>query len=65
MSSGSSDIDYFLPYPALDETISKHVTYLDTIGRPMITLTYSQLTTKHDGNIYVSPAPPRLCVPFA
>ena len=31
----------------------------------MITLTYSQLTTKHDGSIYVSPAPPRLCVPFA
>ena len=48
------DIDYFVPYPALSETISTHITYLDTVGRPKITLKYAQLTDKHGGNIYVS-----------
>lgn len=43
-----------MPYPALSETISTHITYLDTVGRPKITLKYAQLTDKHGGNIYVS-----------
>lgn len=49
-----SDIEYFTPYPALSERISNHITYLDTIGRPKITLRYKELTDKHTGNIYVS-----------
>ena len=49
-----SDIDYFAPYPALSESISTHITYLDTIGRPKLTLKYQQLTDKHGGLIYVS-----------
>ncbi len=51
------DIDFYAPYPALEESISKHITYLDTIGRPKITLKYAQLTDKHGGNIYVSYSP--------
>ena len=53
LSEHASDIDYFVPYPALDEAISTHITYLDTVGRPKITLKYAQLTDKHGGNIYV------------
>lgn len=48
-----SDIDYFAPFPALSESISTHITYLDTIGRPKITLKYRDLTDKHTGTIYV------------
>lgn len=33
--------------------ISTHITYLDTTGRPAITLKYKQLTDRHDGMIYV------------
>lgn len=58
----SSDIDYFLPYPALSERISTHITYLDTVGRPKITLTYAQLTDRHGGNIYVRPCLSLICV---
>lgn len=48
------DIEYALPYPAIESPISNHVTYLDTIGRPILTFTYKNLTPKHAGNIYVS-----------
>lgn len=51
----ASDIDYFAPYPPLSEQITKHITYLDTIGRPKITLKYKELTDKHTGQIYVRP----------
>ncbi|KAI0698548.1 oligosaccharyl transferase alpha subunit [Cerioporus squamosus] len=54
LPEGATDIDYFVPYPALSETISTHITYLDTVGRPKITLKYAQLTDKHGGNIYVT-----------
>lgn len=35
-------------------SISTHITYLDTKGRPAITLKYEQLTDRHTGVIYVS-----------
>ncbi|KAI0774154.1 oligosaccharyl transferase alpha subunit [Fomes fomentarius] len=54
LPEGATDIDFYAPYPALKESISKHITYLDTIGRPKITLKYAQLTDKHGGNIYVT-----------
>ncbi|RPD67302.1 oligosaccharyl transferase alpha subunit [Lentinus tigrinus ALCF2SS1-7] len=54
LPEGATDIEYFVPYPALDETISTHISYLDTVGRPKITLKYAQLTDKHGGNIYVT-----------
>lgn len=38
-------------------TISNHITYLDTKGRPAITLKYQQLTDKHQGVIYVRARP--------
>ncbi|KAI0650316.1 oligosaccharyl transferase alpha subunit [Trametes meyenii] len=54
LPEGATDIDYFAPFPALKETITKHITYLDTIGRPKITLKYKELTDKHSGTIYVT-----------
>ncbi|KAL1944192.1 hypothetical protein VTO73DRAFT_3377 [Trametes versicolor] len=54
LPEGATDIEYFTPYPALSEHISNHITYLDTIGRPKITLKYKELTDKHTGNIYVT-----------
>jgi hypothetical protein len=33
-----------------------HVTYLDTIGRPVVVFKKSSLTDEHNGMIYVSPA---------
>ena len=33
--------------------VSNHITYLDTTGRPVITLKYAQLTDRHSGVIYV------------
>lgn len=48
-----SDIDYYAPYPALSERISTHISYLDTVGRPKVTLKYKQLTDRHGGVIYV------------
>ncbi|KAI9001442.1 oligosaccharyl transferase alpha subunit [Trametes punicea] len=54
LPEGATDIDYFAPYPALSESISTHITYLDTIGRPKITLKYRDLTDKHSGTVYVT-----------
>ncbi|KAI9066772.1 oligosaccharyl transferase alpha subunit [Trametes sanguinea] len=54
LPEGATGIDYFPPYPALSESITKHISYLDTIGRPQITLKYRDLTDKHTGNIYVT-----------
>ncbi|KAI0832298.1 oligosaccharyl transferase alpha subunit [Trametes gibbosa] len=54
LPEGATEIDYFAPYPALSGRISKHVTYLDTVGRPKITLRYKELTDRHTGTIYVT-----------
>ncbi|TFK87076.1 oligosaccharyl transferase alpha subunit [Polyporus arcularius HHB13444] len=54
LPEGATDVDYVVPWPALSETLSTHITYLDTVGRPKITLKYAQLTDKHGGNIYVT-----------
>jgi len=48
-----SDIDVAAPFPALSSTISTHVSYLDTTGRPAVSLTYKDLTDKHTAMIYV------------
>ncbi|CDO71331.1 hypothetical protein BN946_scf184908.g89 [Trametes cinnabarina] len=68
LPEGATDIGYFPPYPALSEHITKHITYLDTMGRPQINLKYRDLTDKHTGNIYVTykvPFRAHLQKPFA
>ncbi len=49
-----SDIEVFPPFSPLAEQRSTHITYLDSIGRPSVALTFENLTDKHDGLIYVS-----------
>lgn len=49
-----SDVQVFPPFIPLSSSISTHVTYLDTTGRPAISLEYKNLTGKHNQVIYVS-----------
>ena len=41
------------PFPMLSVEHSTHYTYLDTVGRPVITFHAKGLTDKHEGVIYV------------
>ncbi|KII95215.1 hypothetical protein PLICRDRAFT_206669 [Plicaturopsis crispa FD-325 SS-3] len=54
LPEGATDVEVFPPFPAVKNTISTHITYLDTIGRPALTFEYKQLTDKHTGIIYVA-----------
>ncbi|KAF8845769.1 Ribophorin I [Paxillus ammoniavirescens] len=54
LPEGATDIEFFSPFPALSSTISTHVTYLDTTGRPAVSLTYKDLTERHAAMIFVS-----------
>ncbi|KAJ4478059.1 Ribophorin I [Lentinula aciculospora] len=54
LPEGATDVDYVAPFTALSNEISTHVTYLDTVGRPMVTFKYKNLTNKHAKPIYVS-----------
>jgi len=54
LPEGATDVEFFPPFPAKNNTISTHVTYLDTIGRPAVTLHYERLTDKHSGIIYIT-----------
>ncbi|KAI0347194.1 oligosaccharyl transferase alpha subunit [Trametopsis cervina] len=53
LPEGASDVEFHPPFPATVNSISNHITYLDTTGRPAITLKYSQLTDRHVGVIYI------------
>ncbi|KAN0097621.1 Ribophorin I [Tylopilus felleus] len=54
LPEGATDVDVVTPFPALSSTISTHVSFLDTTGRPAVSLTYKDLTDKHTAMIYVS-----------
>ncbi|GJE84128.1 oligosaccharyl transferase alpha subunit [Phanerochaete sordida] len=54
LPEGATDIKFYPPFPAVMNSVSEHITYLDTKGRPAITLQYQQLTDKHTGVIFVS-----------
>ncbi|KAF4602444.1 dolichyl-diphosphooligosaccharide--protein glycosyltransferase subunit 1 [Pleurotus pulmonarius] len=54
LPEGATDVDFSLPWPAVSTSSSTVTTYLDTTGRPALTFVYERLTTKHDGDIYVS-----------
>ncbi|CAL1700943.1 unnamed protein product [Somion occarium] len=54
LPEGATDLEFFPPFPAAMNELSTHVIYLDTIGRPTITLHYNQLTDQHAGVIYVT-----------
>ncbi|KAF5393614.1 hypothetical protein D9757_000029 [Collybiopsis confluens] len=54
LPEGAIDVDYVAPFPSVSNEVSTHVTYLDTIGRPLITFKYKNLTNRHTKPIYVS-----------
>ncbi|THV08565.1 Ribophorin I [Dendrothele bispora CBS 962.96] len=54
LPEGATDVEHVLPFPAVSTEESTHITYLDTLGRPVITFKYKNLTTKHAKPIYVS-----------
>ncbi|KZT74272.1 Ribophorin I [Daedalea quercina L-15889] len=49
-----SDVDFFPPFPPIQSYVKTHITYLDTVGRPVVVLEYKDLTTRHAGTIYVT-----------
>jgi oligosaccharyltransferase complex subunit alpha (ribophorin I) len=48
-----SDVELFTPYEPLSIEHSTHISYLDSLGRPAITLKYKDMTDKHTDVIYV------------
>ncbi|EGN93047.1 hypothetical protein SERLA73DRAFT_190196 [Serpula lacrymans var. lacrymans S7.3] len=54
LPEAATDIEFISPFPALSSSISTHITYLDTTGRPAVSLEYKDLTDKHNGIIYVA-----------
>ncbi|PVG00015.1 Ribophorin I [Serendipita vermifera] len=51
---GAENVEIFPPFEVESMSSTTHVTYLDTIGRPAITLKSSSLTDQHTGIIYAS-----------
>jgi oligosaccharyltransferase complex subunit alpha (ribophorin I) len=47
-------VEIFAPYVPLSVEHSTHISYLDSTGRPAITLKYKDLTDSHMDNVYVS-----------
>jgi len=54
LPEGALDVEVYPPFPPKTMEWSNHITYLDTSGRPKITLTATQVTDRHAGAIYVT-----------
>ncbi|KAJ7682815.1 Ribophorin I [Mycena polygramma] len=54
LPEGATNVEFATPFPAISSSMSTHVTYLDTVGRPTITLHFRDLTERHAQPIYVS-----------
>jgi len=54
LPEGAIDVQVSTPFPAKATSNSTHTTYLDSIGRPVVTLQYESLTDRHLGVVYVS-----------
>ncbi|KAJ6539333.1 oligosaccharyl transferase alpha subunit [Mycena capillaripes] len=54
LPEGATNVEYATPYPAVSSFMSTHTTYLDTVGRPAITLHFKDLTERHAQPIFVS-----------
>jgi len=54
LPEGATDIKVFPPFAPITQERSTHITYLDSIGRPAVTLSFENLTDKHSGLIYVT-----------
>ncbi|KAJ7180078.1 Ribophorin I [Mycena crocata] len=54
LPEGATNVEFATPFPPISSYMSTHVTYLDTVGRPTITLHFKDLTDKHAQPIFVS-----------
>ncbi|KIY49189.1 oligosaccharyl transferase alpha subunit [Fistulina hepatica ATCC 64428] len=54
LPEGASNVEYQLPFPAESVEMTTHKTYLDSIGRPMLTFHYTDLTDQQARPIFVS-----------
>ncbi|KAJ7433837.1 Ribophorin I [Mycena galericulata] len=54
LPEGATNVEFATPFPAVSSSMTTHTTYLDTIGRPAITLHFKDLTEKHALPIFVS-----------
>jgi oligosaccharyltransferase complex subunit alpha (ribophorin I) len=54
LPDGASDVNVYTPFPVDSIEHSIHKTYLDTTGRPVVTITKSAVTEHHAQNIYVT-----------
>lgn len=54
LPEGSHDIKFSVPYPVIRLPDSKHYTYLDTKGRPVISVTKNFVVENHIQDFEVS-----------
>lgn len=55
LPEGATDVEYFPPFAPETQSVDTLKTYLDTTGRPRITLAYKNLTDRHAlGTIHVT-----------
>jgi len=54
LPEGATHVEFATPFPAISTSLTTHTTYLDTVGRPAITLHFKDLTEKHAQPIFVS-----------
>ncbi|KAL1408707.1 dolichyl-diphosphooligosaccharide--protein glycosyltransferase subunit 1 [Vanrija albida] len=54
LPDGATDVEVFTPFPVDAIEHSVHKTYLDTTGRPVVTITKALVTENHAQNVYVS-----------
>ncbi|KAJ7771353.1 Ribophorin I [Mycena maculata] len=54
LPEGATNVEFATPFPAVSSSMSTHITYLDTVGRPAIILHFKDLTEKHALPIFVS-----------
>jgi len=54
LPEGATDVKLATPFPAISSSMWTHTTYLDTTGRPAITLHFKDLTERHAQPIFVS-----------
>ncbi|KAG6821283.1 hypothetical protein H0H93_002393 [Arthromyces matolae] len=52
LPEGATDVTFTTPFSAISNSLTNHVTYLDSIGRPKLTFEYKNLTIIHAQNIY-------------
>jgi oligosaccharyltransferase complex subunit alpha (ribophorin I) len=54
LPDGATDVNVIVPFPVDSVEHSLHKTYLDTTGRPVVTITKALVTENHAQSVYVT-----------